>query len=263
VASLPAAVPEVRALTRGLRLLEILAAEPAGLALTEITQLAQLSKSSAHRLLQTLIHNGYVSQESSSGRYRPSLKLLQLGSQLAEQASLASLAHPHLSQIAEFTGETVHLVVLEGDDAVYVAKVESPSPIRMYSKIGMRVPLHCTGVGKAILAHLPEDRLLQLADNGRLQRFTDNTITDPAALRRHLADVRRRGYAIDNGEHEEPVRCIAAPLFARDRRVVGAMSIAAVSYRVDLKTLRGWWPLLRSHAEQLNAKLVPYFDRYI
>lgn len=263
MASLPAAVPEVRALSRGLRLLEILASEPGGLSLADITQLAQLSKSSAHRLLHTLIHNGYVSQESSTGRYLPSLKLLQLSSQLMEDASVAVVAHPHLSDIAEATGETVHLVLLDHDDAVYVAKVESPSPIRMYSKIGMRVPLHCTGVGKVILAHLPEERLRQLIDNGRLEQFTENTITDPAALRRHLAEIRRLGYAIDDGEHEEPVRCIAAPLFARDRQVVGAMSIAAVSYRVELDTLRGWWPVLHAHADQLNAELVPYFDRYI
>lgn len=263
MASFPAVVPEVRALSRGLRLLEILASEPAGLALAEITQLAQLSKSSAHRLLHTLVHNGYASQESTTGRYHPSLKLLRLSSQLVEEASLAAVAHPHLSDIADVTRETVHLVLLDNDDAVYVAKVESPSPIRMYSKIGMRVPLHCTGVGKAILAHLPEDRLQHLVDNGRLQQFTEKTITDPTALRGDLAEVRQRGYAIDDGEHEEPVRCIAAPLFARDRQVVGAMSIAAVSYRVDLETLRGWWPILQSHAEQLNAELVPYFDRYI
>lgn len=263
MASLPAAVPEVRALSRGLRLLEILASEPAGLALAEITQQAQLSKSSAHRLLQTLVHNGYVAQETTTGRYHPSLKLLRLSSQLVDEASLAEVVHPHLSHIAEVTRETVHLVLLDHDDPVYVEKVESPNPIRMYSKIGMRVPLHCTGVGKAILAYLPEERLQQLVDNGRLERFTENTITNPEALRRHLAEVRRQGYAIDDGEHEEPVRCIAAPLFARDRQVVGAVSIAAVSYRVDVETLRGWWPVLQSHAEQLNAELIPFFDRYI
>lgn len=263
MASLATVIPEVRALSRGLRLLEILSSQPAGLALAEITKLARLSKSTAHRLLQTLVQNGYATQESSTGRYRPSLKLLRLSSQVVEGTDVAKVVHPHLSHIAETTGETVHLVLLDHDEAVYVAKVESPSPIRMYSKIGMRVPLHCTGVGKVILAHLPEERLLRLLDGGRLQRFTDKTITEPEVLRSHLGEVRLRGYAIDDGEHEEQVRCIAAPLFARNRQVVGAMSIAAVSYRVDLKMLRGWWPILQWHAEELNAELVPYFDHYI
>ena len=252
----------VRALSRGLRLLEILAQAPDGLPLARITAKAGLSKSSAHRLLQTLILNGYAIRDRTNGLYFPSLKLLQLSSALIQQTNLHVVATPHLEELADLTGETVHLVLWDGEQAVYVEKVESPNPIRMYSNIGNRVPLHCTGVGKAILAHLPPEKLDAIVQSGPLPRFTGHTITDPQALRDHLAQIRQRGYAVDDGEHEEHVRCIAAPLFARNGRVVGAISIAAVSYRVDLDTLQSWWPSLKEHADQLNVELMHYFERY-
>jgi DNA-binding IclR family transcriptional regulator len=132
----------------------------------------------------------------------------------------------------------------------------------MYSQIGNRAPLHCTGVGKAVLAFLPEEQREALLNGGDLQRYTDNTLTDPDVLRAHLAQIRAQGFAIDNGEHEEHVRCIAAPLFARTGQVVGAISIAAVSYRVNLPTLLSWQPMLSERAHQLNAELAHYFDRY-
>ena len=256
-------VDEVRALTRGLRLLEILAADPEGLALVNISEKAKLSKSSTHRLLQTLLLNGYAMQDPSSRYYLPSYKLLSLCTNMIRDTDLYVVAHPHLEELARFTGETVHLVLLDNGDAVYVDKVESPNAIRMYSKVGMRAPLHCTGVGKAILAQLPEEKLGLLIENGDLERYTDNTITDPVELHAHLGEIRERGFAVDDGEHEEQIRCIAAPLLARNSQVVGAMSIAAVSYRVDLPKLCSWWPRLRTHVDQLNTKLIHYFDRYV
>ncbi len=133
----------------------------------------------------------------------------------------------------------------------------------MYSNIGMSVPLHCTAVGKAILASLPEDRLGIYFQSNQLTRFTETTITEPALLKVHLEEIRSRGFAIDDGEHEEEVRCIAAPLFARTQEVVGAVSIAAVSFRVSMEQLMSWVPDLRAVATQLNTDLAHYFDRYI
>lgn len=251
----------VRALARGLLILEILAAAPQGLPLSEIANHANLSKSSTHRLLRTLMHCGYVLQNSNE-TYFASLKLLTLSSQLTQQASLGAIARPHLEYLAQTTGETAHLVLLDRDTAIYIEKVESPNPIRMYSQIGRRAPLHCTGVGKAILAFLSPERLEAILANYKLTRHTPNTITDPHELRRHLAEIRERGYAIDDNEHEENVCCIAAPLFARNGQVVGAVSISAVSYRVNLDTLHSWWPLLREEVKQLNVELQHLLDRY-
>jgi IclR family KDG regulon transcriptional repressor len=253
---------EVRALSRGLHILEILASHSQGLSLSAIARKSGLAKSSTHRLLQTLIMNGYVRQDTeNSDNYFPSFKLLTLSSQLIQHTDLTVIAHPHLEFLAEMTGETVHLVLLDHDHAVYVAKVESPNPIRMYSQIGHRAPLHCTGVGKAILAFMPEEHQNAVL-KGDLPRYTANTLSDPGALRAHLEQIRCHGYAIDNGEHEENVRCIAMPLLTSAGRVVGAVSIAAVSYRVDLPTLESWQPLLAEHVHQLNTELAHYLDCY-
>jgi IclR family KDG regulon transcriptional repressor len=253
---------EVRALSRGLLILEILASHSQGLSLSTIARKSGLAKSSTHRLLQTLLINGYVRRDARhSDHYLPSFKLLTLSSQLIQDTDLAVIARPHLETLAQMTGETVHLVLLDHDQAVYVAKVESPNPIRMYSQIGNRAPLHCTGVGKAILAFLPKERQ-NLVLKGDLPRYTDTTLTDPGELRAHLDHTRRQGYAIDNGEHEENVRCIAVPLLSSAGQVVGAVSVAAVSYRVDLSTLESWHPLLVEHVRQMNTELTHYLDCY-
>ncbi len=253
---------EVRALSRGLLILEILAAHSKGLPLSAIARNSGLAKSSTHRLLQTLIMNGYARQDAHhSDRYFPSFKLLTLSSQLIQDTDLSVIAHPHLEFLANMIGETVHLVLLDHDHAVYVAKVESPNPIRMYSQIGNRAPLYCTGVGKAILAFMPKERQ-ELVLSGKLQPYTAFTLTDPDELRTHLEQIRRQGYAIDNGEHEENVRCIAMPLLTSAGRVAGAVSIAAVSYRVDMPTLESWQPLLAEQVRQLNYELVHHLDYY-
>jgi DNA-binding IclR family transcriptional regulator len=255
--------PEVRALSRGLRLLEILTDTPDGLSLTELTQEAQLSKSSTHRLLHTLKSNGYVLQNPTNSHYLPSLKLLELGSKLLQNNDLHDVARVVLKDLVAITGETVHLVLLDQNSAVYVEKVESPNSIRMYSKIGMRVPLHCTGVGKAILAYLADDKLDAFFRNSHLTRFSERTITNPEILKAQLEEIRANGYAIDDGEHEEQILCLAVPLFARNHQVVGAVSITAVSFRVNMEKLISWWPDLRRVAELLNNDLTGYFERYI
>jgi IclR family KDG regulon transcriptional repressor len=253
---------EVRALSRGLLILEILAAHSQGLSLSAIARKSGLAKSSTHRLLQTLLINGYVRRDArNSDHYLPSFKLLTLSSQLIQDTDFVVIAHPHLEVLAKETGETVHLVLLDHDQAVYVAKVESPNPIRMYSQIGHRAPLHCTGVGKAILAFLPRERQNAVL-KGDLPRHTDHTLTDPGELRAELDHIRRQGYAIDNGEHEDNVLCIAMPLQSRAGQVVGAVSIAAVSYRVDLPTLESWQPLLLEHVNQMNTEMAHYLDCY-
>ena len=253
---------EVRALSRGLHILEILAAHSKGLSLSVIAQRSGLAKSSTHRLLQTLIMNGYVRQDThNSNTYFPSFKLLTLSSQLIQDTDLTAIAHPHLDSLARMTGETVHLVLLDQDQAVYVAKVESPNPIRMYSQIGNRAPLYCTGVGKAILAFLPPEQQ-DLVLKGDLRRYTAHTLIDPDTLRAHLDQIRRQGYATDDEEHEDNVRCIAMPLVSNGGQVAGAISIAAVSYRVDLPTLESWQPSLAEHVRQLNIELAHYLDWY-
>ena len=247
--------PSTRALSRGLQIIDILAEGRDGLGLTEIARKAGLSKSSTHRLLQTLAQDGFVAQDGDSSHYHLSLKLLWLASSLVDGLGLDQLIQPLLEELAHATRETVHMALLDGNMAVYVEKIDSPNSIRMYSRMGKRVPLHCTGLGKAILAHLPEERVQEIIAIAGLPRRTANTITKPKALSEHLAMIRSRGYALDEEEHEEGIRCIAAPLFDRQNRVVGALSITALAFRVDRDRLLSWWPQLRDCAQKVNTVL--------
>lgn len=216
-----------RALSRGLNLIGILARSTGGLPLSTLARRAQLSKSSAHRLLHTLVREG-------------------LG--------LDRLVRPVLEELAHATHETVHMALLDGDVAVDVDKIESPHAIRrMYSRVGKRVPFHCTGTGKAMLAHLPEARARTILSDEGMPRRTAHTIVESGRLFQHLATVRSQGYALDDEEHEEGIRCIASPVFDRERQVVGAISIATLTYRVNRRTLLSFWPRLREAAEKATV----------
>jgi IclR family acetate operon transcriptional repressor len=225
------------------------------LPLTRIASHAGLSKSSTHRQLQTLIDEGYVVQDGDS-RYRLGLKMLWLASDLVDGLGLERIVRPVLDEMARATYETVHMALLDGKVAVYVEKVDASNPIRrMYSRVGKRVPFHCTGLGKAILAYLPTECVREIIAAEGLPRYTANTITDQDGLLAHLALIRTQGYALDDEEHEEGVRCIAAPLFDRQQHVLGAVSIAALSHRVDRRRLLSWRTLLRASCEKVNVIL--------
>ncbi len=247
--------PSTRALLRGLKIISILAESRDGMGLTEIARKAGLSKSSAHRLLHTLTQAGFVTQNDDSSHYHLSLKLLWLASNLIDGLGLDQLVRPLLEELAHTTRETVHMALLDGDAAVYVEKIDSPSSIRLYSRVGKRVPLHCTSLGKAILAYLPEERVNAIVAVEGLPRRTANTITKPKALSEHLAVIRSQGYALDEEEHEEGVRCIAAPLFDRQNHVVGAVSVTTIGFRVDRELLLSWWPQLRDCAQKVSIVL--------
>jgi DNA-binding IclR family transcriptional regulator len=253
---------EVRALTRGLQIIEILSKTPEGLPLSEISKEANLSKSSTHRLLNTLKVNGFAFQDNKERVYYPSMKLLELSSTLMQRTNISDVARQNMEPLAELTRETIHFVIRDHDSVVYIEKVESPNTIRMYSSIGKRAPLHCTGVGKAILAFLPEDQIESIVREKPLKEYTQTTITDPEKLLTNLEEIRIRGYALDDAEHEENICCVAAPLFTRTGKVVGAISISAVSFRANLEKVESWAPMLLQHTKQLNTKLEYYFDRY-
>ena len=212
--------------------------------LTEISREAVIPKSRTHRVLQSLVARGYAEQEPETGRYRPGLGVLNLVSAGLESIDLRRAALPALRGLASATGETVHLVVLDGDVVVYVDKVESTHAVRMASRIGIRGRLHSTACGKAILARLSDADVRALVEPGRLERRTPNTIADIDALLRHLAKVRASGYAIDDEENESEVRCIGMAIIDPHGRPAGAVSISAPAYRLPDERVAGIAPLL-------------------
>ena len=194
-------------------------------------------KSTTHRLVTSLQYMGYIRQDEESLKYALSLKFLEIGGKILEQTNMASLVHPSLKKLSEQTGETVHLVRREGTEAVYIDKVESNvSSIRMVSRVGSRIPLYCSGVGKALLAELPDQEIREIWNSSEIVSLTPYTVTKFQDLMERIGTVRKVGYAMDDEENEEGVRCIAVSIPDYHKEPVYALSISApVSRMTDAR----------------------------
>jgi DNA-binding IclR family transcriptional regulator len=222
--------------------------------LSEIASHIRGHPSTTYRLLTVLDRYGFARRDPRTGRYGIGLRLAELGYLALGQVELRAIARPTLQRLMELTEETIHLMLLDSDRGIYIDRVESPQRVRVASSLGERQCLHCSAVGKALLAFVPEEKLaVTLA--GRLSRSTPNTITSASVLRQHLAEVRRRGYAIDDCEGENSVRCVGAPIFDHAGQVLASLSVAGPAYRLDLQQLRTWGPIVRQAGLEISAVL--------
>ncbi len=217
----------VQSVERIFQLIESLAAHPAGAGLQRLAQDTDLAKSTVHRLLASLVSLGYAAQDEN-GRYRLTLKMFELSSGIVNSMDIMDVAKVHLERLAQRTGEAVHLVIRDGQDIVYIYKTES-GPMRMSSRVGLRSPLYCTGVGKAILATLPADEVTNIWQHTTPQKLTTHTIVEFDALQAQLAEVRTNGYAIDDEENELGVRCVAVAIPGVGGRADSAFSISGLA----------------------------------
>jgi IclR family acetate operon transcriptional repressor len=240
----------VQSLDRALDLLEQMAEAGGEVGLSELSETSGLPLPTIHRLLRTLVQRGYVRQLPSR-RYALGPGLMRLGESAAVLTS--SWARPHLAALVDAVGETANLALLDGDRAVYVAQVPSRHSMRMFTEVGRRVHLHCTGVGKALLAHLPDQEVLAVVARAGLPVRTDSTIATPEALLRELAEVRGRGYAVDDGEQEVGVRCFA--LVVPGTSTPTAVSVSGPAARVTEDSAGRIVPLLRGTADALATEL--------
>ena len=203
-------------------------AETGPVTLAELCSHLDLNKSTVHRLLCSLIYMGYVKQEGETGKYSLSFKLLALSNKLLARMDILDTVRPYLKKLSRLTGETVHFVQREHTDAVYIYKEESyQNSIRMVSKVGSRIPLYCSGVGKAIAADLDEAQIKALWENSSIQKLTPHTITDYAQFLKKIEEVRKKGYALDDEENELGVRCIAVSIPDYRNKPKYAFSISA------------------------------------
>ena len=207
-------------------------------------------KSTVLRILQTLEARGFVRREET-GAYRLGLRMLELGATALEDLDLRSAARDGLEKLAGAIGETVHLALLDRGSVVYLDKVESTHPVRMYSRVGATAPAHCTGVGKVLLAYTPYDAWPELT----LTRFTPDTITDVGALQAAGDAIRARGWGTDEREHEDSIRCIAAPVFDTRGNVAAAISVSAPAVRLSAEDLAGHIPDLLDCARTVTREL--------
>jgi DNA-binding IclR family transcriptional regulator len=219
-------------LDRVVRILTSFSSDRQELGLIQIAEATGLHKSTCYRLLEAMRTHGLIGLNKTTGTYHPGMKLFELGSLAVGRLKLDKHAHPLLEELSRVTGETAHLCVLDGSDVVYVAKVESNRALRIPSAVGARNPAYCTGVGKAMLAHLTPGQLDGYLSETQLRAFTKKTLVSAFELKANLCQIAAQGYAIDDQEREDGVRCVAAPVRDHTGQVVAAVSIAAPSMRV-------------------------------
>lgn len=239
-------------LERALRILRFVAAEPRRI--SSIAAFLGVHHSTALRLLHTMRAQGFV-HELADHRYRLGATVIRLGFQALEGFDLRSVARAQMERLNEVTGETIHLGTLEGDEVIYIDKVEARHSVRMYSRIGVVAPLYSAGVAKSILAFLPERERERLLHDRELTARTPRSITCRDDLEEELAEARARGYALDAEENEPGIHCVGAPVFNGAKRVEGAISISAPTSRIDRGTLIGFVPALLAATRAVSTQL--------
>lgn len=219
--------PVVQSLDRAFDIMEQLCRCGGGMAIRQLTETTQLNKSTIHRMLQCMVARGYVVQDPDTGCYRMTTKLYTLGGQIVEHLDLVEIARRPMEELNRQIGETIHLVIAEGTDIVYVHKVEAQqNSVRMVSRIGMHRPLYCTASGKAILAYWSSEAVDRIWQASAVTACTPHTITSREALEQALEKIRCLGVAYDDEENELGVRCIAAAIRDYTGGVCGALSIS-------------------------------------
>jgi IclR family KDG regulon transcriptional repressor len=229
----PKAAPDniVNAAARAFVVLERLSRQRT-IGLEALAREVKLAKPTVYRFLLTLQELGYA-RRSDGDQWGMTLKLFNVGSRALDHLDLHAAARPVAEELADDLGETVHMGVLEGDSAVYVLKIESRHTIRMFSRVGRRIPLYCTAIGKILLAFAKEDEREGALKGLRLLAFTKKTLTSRTALFAELARIRQQGFALDDEEHEEGIHCIGAPVFDYTGAIIATISVSWPSFRYE------------------------------
>lgn len=222
----------VKSVERALQLLELLGAVDESLGISDLARSSGLAVGTVHRLLNTLNQLGYVEQDVATRKYTLGIRILHLRGAVARRLNLGEQAMPIMKTLMRRVNETVHLAVLSEGEIFYIERIEGLQTQNMYTQIGKRGPVHCTALGKTIMAYLPEHAVDQiLADKG-MARKTHKTITDPIVFKHELEQIRRQEYAVDDNESELAVRCIAAPIRDYTGSVVAAVSVSGPAVRM-------------------------------
>ena len=244
----------VQSVERALDILEFVSRSEGELGVSEIGAATGLSAGTVHRLLATLGSRGYVHRNKETRRYALGLKSLTMATVTRDR--IGATSRPFLEELMQVSQETANLAILEGNSAIYIEQVAPPTRmLRIFTEPGNRVPLHACGTGKVLLAY-QTPRLVELLI-GRLDmaRYTASTITDPGQLRSELRQIRRQGYAVDFGEQEDGVRCLAAPVFGADDEIFAAMSLSGPSSRLESKRAESLVPHIKRISTALTEEL--------
>jgi len=249
----------VQVLDRAFDILELLAAEKNGLSITEISQRLGLNKSTVHRIVTALVSRGFAEKQIGGLNYGIGLRFVEIVGIRLSNIELKAEARPFLQGLTQKTGQPVHLGILDGLDVVYIDKVDNISSLRIYSQIGRRISVHCSALGKILLSEYNEKELTTLLNQVDFAAYTKKTITGKKNLIKEILEAGENGYAVDDGEHEENIRCVAAPVFDYRRKIIAAISVSGESEifvpEVDLEIRRGVIECAYSVSRRLGFKL--------
>ncbi|UCH24859.1 MAG: IclR family transcriptional regulator [Trueperaceae bacterium] len=240
---------EIQTLARGLQIIDQLEASAAGMSVTSIAEMFGVDKSSASRFIKTLVSYGYAEQDPATRLYKLGPRLVSLGQSVLNKISFRDQARPFLRQLVAQTGECAHLAKLANGGALYIDQVDTPASLRVSTDVGTLGPLHCTALGKVLLA------FAEVPIPGELKGFTARTIVTQDSLRSHLEQVRQLGYAIDDEEYNVGVRCVAAPVYDVNGDLAGAIGISGPTGRVTLERIPEFAEIVKRISEALTRQL--------
>jgi IclR family transcriptional regulator, KDG regulon repressor len=241
-----------KTLQKGLRIIELLGDAGHPLGVSEIAESLRLTKSNVHRLLQTLCAAGWAIQHAQRGTYDLSLRSWEVGVRRLSTLNLPQIGYRQASELARASEESVHIAVLEQMDVVFLETIDTPKPVRAYAPVGGRIPAYCAATGKAILAFMPQAEVNRHLKG--LRAFTEQTITDAQQLLAELAQIRRRGYAVNRSEWQQGVDGVAAPIFAHDT-VVGSIGLSGPADRFGSAAMKRFVPMVREAAATISSEL--------
>ncbi|HLZ57313.1 MAG TPA: IclR family transcriptional regulator [Ktedonosporobacter sp.] len=242
-------------LAKGLTLLVTLGQYPDGIGLSDLARQVGMPVSTAHRLLATLSAFGFVHFDADYRRYSLGLRLFELSHQVSLVRGLSEVAVPVMQRLVQITGETSLISVLDGDEMVYVERIDSPHPIQVRGSMGRRDPVYCTAMGKSLLAFRPDEEREAIVQRLKMKRLTPHTITDRNELRRELDRTRERGYSLADEEHEAGIRTVAVPVLDSRGRAIAALCVTAPAFRATLEQLIQNVPVLQEAAREISVQL--------
>ena len=247
-----------QSLTRALTLLERLSETPDGLNLTDLSYQLGMPPATAHRLLNTFEELDFVEQDAEQGLWFIGLKAFTGGNAFVHRRDFVASARPHMHALVEQCGETVNLGVIDDGEAVFISQVESREVMRMIVRLGSRSPIHASGVGKALLAQMPEQRVAQILQYRGLAHYTERSIVNPAQLYTELHNIRQLGYALDDEEHAIGLRCVASAIFDENAQALAAISLSGPKARVTDHRLDELGIAVRQSADEITRALGGY-----
>ena len=230
----------IRSVIKAFDVIDYMALSEKELGVTEISEALNYGVSATYHLLNTLKECNIIEQNETTKKFKLGLKLWQIGMRAYEQNDISIILKPYLRKLKELTGETSNLTILDNNQIVYIAQEESNRLLKMFTKIGVSAPLHCTGAGKILLAYQPESKQDHILDSIELTKYTNKTITDKDKLMEEIDLIKKQGYGLDDEEREIGVSCIGAPIFGVNNEIISCISISGPKSRFTKENKDRW-----------------------